>query len=174
MIFGNRTIGLHVLRGLLGLGALCLALTNVQMHSWTSLFLLFASLFFLKGCPMCWIVGLIETIEFSSSKSAKVPPHPEFISYCARRSFASCACERRDMLLEVPEVHEPARVVRNLSPIPATVHHAELERGRSARKRGDGLDWTVQARFGVSAVKDGVSLRDNFRAAGHPPRDCGL
>jgi hypothetical protein len=29
---------------------------------WPSLVLLPAALYFLKGCPMCWTVGLIETI----------------------------------------------------------------------------------------------------------------
>ena len=42
--FGNRTVGLHLLRGLAGAVALATAL-----WAW-------------KGCPTCWMIGLIETL----------------------------------------------------------------------------------------------------------------
>ncbi len=60
--FGNRTISLHIIRGILGFGALYGALATMETTVWPSLLLLPAALYFLKGCPMCWTVGLIETV----------------------------------------------------------------------------------------------------------------
>ena len=62
MYFGNRTIGLHLLRGALGLAALGGSLSTMNRTMWPSLLLLPAALLLLKGCPMCWTIGLIETI----------------------------------------------------------------------------------------------------------------
>lgn len=62
MYFGNRTIGLHLLRGVLGLAALGGSLATMNRTMWPSLLLLPVALFLLKGCPTCWTIGLIETI----------------------------------------------------------------------------------------------------------------
>lgn len=62
MYFGSRTIGLHILRGGLGLAALYGSLATMRSTIWPSLVLLPAAVYFLKGCPGCWTVGLIETI----------------------------------------------------------------------------------------------------------------
>lgn len=62
LIFGNRTIGRHLLRGALGITALYLSLSTLRGTTWGSLIFLGAALYLLKGCPMCWTLGLIETI----------------------------------------------------------------------------------------------------------------
>jgi hypothetical protein len=62
LIFGNRTIGRHLLRGALGITALYISLSTLRGTTWGSLIFLAAALYLLKGCPMCWTLGLIETI----------------------------------------------------------------------------------------------------------------
>ena len=62
MYFGNKTIGIHILRGILGFASIYGALATLGATIWPSLVLLPAALYFLKGCPMCWTVGLIETL----------------------------------------------------------------------------------------------------------------
>ena len=68
MVFGNRTISLHLLRGILGLAALYGSFSTMNETIWPSIILLPAALFLLKGCPMCWTMGLIETIVMAVHK----------------------------------------------------------------------------------------------------------
>lgn len=65
LIFGNRTIGRHLLRGALGITALYISLSTLRGTTWRSLIFLAAALYLLKGCPMCWTLGLIETIAMT-------------------------------------------------------------------------------------------------------------
>ncbi len=68
MVFGNRTIGLHLLRGILGVAALYAAFSTMNDTVWPSIILLPAAIFLLKGCPLCWTMGLIETIVMAVHK----------------------------------------------------------------------------------------------------------
>jgi hypothetical protein len=62
VFFGNRTIGIHLIKGILGVAALYASLSTMRSHFWPGLILLAAAIYLLKGCPMCWTMGLIETI----------------------------------------------------------------------------------------------------------------
>ena len=62
MVFGNRTIALHILKGILGVGALYGSLSTMNHTVWPSIILLPAAVYLLKGCPICWTMGLIETV----------------------------------------------------------------------------------------------------------------
>jgi hypothetical protein len=68
MYFGNRTIGLHFLRGVLGIAAFYVSLSTAGRTVWPSLVLLPVGLYFLKGCPMCWTVGLVETVVMTARR----------------------------------------------------------------------------------------------------------
>jgi hypothetical protein len=68
MIFASRSISVHILRGVLGFAAVCGSLATLGTTIWPSVVLLPAALFLLKGCPMCWAAGLIETITISRRK----------------------------------------------------------------------------------------------------------
>jgi len=68
VVFGNRTITLHILRGVLGVAALYGAFATMNHTLWASLILLAAAFLLLKGCPMCWTMGLIETIVMAVHK----------------------------------------------------------------------------------------------------------
>ena len=68
MFFGNRTIGLHILKGILGLAALYGSLSTMSRTIWPSLILLPVVLYLLQGCPLCWTMGLIETVAMTVHK----------------------------------------------------------------------------------------------------------
>ena len=62
MGFTSSSIRVHLLRGVGGLGALALALRLESTSIWWALALLPVALWLLKGCPMCWTIGLFETV----------------------------------------------------------------------------------------------------------------
>ena len=60
-MFASRSITRHLLRGLMGFGALALAMLLLDPHPGWSLVALGFALVALRGCPMCWTLGLLET-----------------------------------------------------------------------------------------------------------------
>ena len=58
--FGNRTVTLHLLRGVLGFAALGGALFGRSVLA--AVVLVPAALMLMKGCPTCWMVGLVQTV----------------------------------------------------------------------------------------------------------------
>ena len=61
---------MHILRGILGLGFLAIALQYSSVLGWWTLLPAAGALICFGGCPMCWIVGLIETVVRRKSRSA--------------------------------------------------------------------------------------------------------
>jgi len=57
-MFASRGITEHVARGLVGFGSLALA----AVYPLLSLLLIPVALVALRGCPMCWTMGLVETV----------------------------------------------------------------------------------------------------------------
>ena len=68
MYFGNKTVRAHLFRGMLGFIALYVSLSTLNRATWPTLVLLPIVLYLLKGCPMCWTMGLIETIVMAVHK----------------------------------------------------------------------------------------------------------
>lgn len=62
MTFGSRRLSVHLIRGVGGFVALGAALATMNTTLWPSLVLLPVSLYLLRGCPMCWTIGLFETL----------------------------------------------------------------------------------------------------------------
>jgi hypothetical protein len=60
-MFASKSIGEHLLRGAVGAGAVVAAVTLAD-RGWPPLVLLPLALLALRGCPMCWTVGLVETV----------------------------------------------------------------------------------------------------------------
>ncbi len=60
--FASRSVVEHLVRGLIGAGSLgwAIYLSDTQPLALIPLGLL--ALLAFRGCPMCWILGLIETI----------------------------------------------------------------------------------------------------------------
>ena len=73
MTFGNRTLALHLIRGAMGFGALAIAVAAPMSH-WASLALIPVALVALKGCPVCWAIGLVETIAPRTHEHHQVDP----------------------------------------------------------------------------------------------------
>jgi hypothetical protein len=60
--FASRTVTRHLLRGGAGLSLLAVALLLLDTHPVGAIGLAVAAVVALRGCPMCWTIGLIETI----------------------------------------------------------------------------------------------------------------
>ena len=74
MTFGNRTLSIHLVRGVLGMAAFVAAFRGYDQIGWPALLLLAPSLWLFKGCPMCWTVGLFETAAYRIFASTEKPP----------------------------------------------------------------------------------------------------
>lgn len=62
MGFASSTVWIHLLRGAGGLGALWLAVHLEGTSLWLSLLLMPVVIWLFRGCPICWTIGLFETI----------------------------------------------------------------------------------------------------------------
>ena len=62
MIFKSPNVLFHILRGILGFGFLAITLQYAPDLGWWIAAPAIAALVCLGGCPMCWTVGLIETV----------------------------------------------------------------------------------------------------------------
>jgi len=75
-IFASKTLGEHLARGALGLGAVGLAVSDpmIAMPAWLDMtgrvLLGIGAIVLLRGCPMCWLQGLVETIVARASGRA--------------------------------------------------------------------------------------------------------
>ena len=77
-LFASTSLRLHLLRGL---GALAAGTAGVGLMVQPPTILgvllaaglLAAAALLLRGCPMCWTIGLIETIRSRAARS--LPPH---------------------------------------------------------------------------------------------------
>ncbi|MEV6110395.1 hypothetical protein AB0M28_37695 [Streptomyces sp. NPDC051940] len=61
--YASATLPRHLARGAVGFGALVASLALLPLVGPVSLLLAPLGLFALRGCPMCWAVGLMETIS---------------------------------------------------------------------------------------------------------------
>lgn len=61
-MFKSSSIAAHFARGIAGFGFLYLVLRFGPALGWWTLAPAAAALACLRGCPMCWTVGLIETV----------------------------------------------------------------------------------------------------------------
>ncbi|GAA2787715.1 hypothetical protein ACFQ0M_45960 [Kitasatospora aburaviensis] len=61
--FASATVPRHLARGAVGFGALVASLALLPVAGPVSLLLAPVGLFALRGCPMCWAIGLAETVS---------------------------------------------------------------------------------------------------------------
>lgn len=61
-MFGSAFLGAHLMRGAAAAALLAWAIVDQTAHPWLSLGAGVAALVALRGCPMCWTVGLVETL----------------------------------------------------------------------------------------------------------------
>jgi hypothetical protein len=62
-MFGSTSLGAHLMRGAAAAALLACAIVQQTAHPWASLSAGVAALVALRGCPMCWTVGLVETLS---------------------------------------------------------------------------------------------------------------
>ena len=62
-MFGSTSLGAHLTRGAAAAALLAFAIVQQTAHPWASLSAGVAALVALRGCPMCWTVGLVETLS---------------------------------------------------------------------------------------------------------------
>ena len=62
-LFATRTLSGHLLRGALAFGLLYLALAQQHLHPLRAVAAGLAALVVMRGCPMCWAIGLVETLQ---------------------------------------------------------------------------------------------------------------
>ena len=63
MTFASASLPCHLLRGLIGFGSLIAAFALLPSVGPLSLLLLPVTLLAFRGCPTCWVIGLIETVS---------------------------------------------------------------------------------------------------------------
>ncbi|MFG2621850.1 hypothetical protein ACGFXC_29950 [Streptomyces sp. NPDC048507] len=61
--FASASVPRHLARGALGFGALAGALALLPVAGPAGLLLAPVGLLALRGCPMCWTIGLVETVS---------------------------------------------------------------------------------------------------------------
>ena len=61
--FASSSLPRHLVRGLIGFGGLIGSIALLPAIGPVSLLLLPVGLLALRGCPMCWTIGLIQTIS---------------------------------------------------------------------------------------------------------------
>ena len=86
--FASRTLLEHILRGAAAAGLIAVAITNAAESSLVSGAAVLVAVVLLRGCPMCWMVGFVETL--------------------LRTRRASCACDGRTLTRELTQTTSPA------------------------------------------------------------------
>jgi hypothetical protein len=61
-MFASKNLFEHLLRGAAGIGGLVGSATLMPSHPVVALALFPLALVALRGCPMCWTVGLVQTV----------------------------------------------------------------------------------------------------------------
>jgi len=69
MMFASKTLLEHLVRGVIGFGAVILAINLARapdlLGQGAALALVLSALVALRGCPICWTMGLFETLDRS-------------------------------------------------------------------------------------------------------------
>ena len=61
-VLGSRSVTRHLLRGGIAASLLAFAVLNELSYPPLTVVAVGLAVFFMRGCPMCWTVGLLETI----------------------------------------------------------------------------------------------------------------
>jgi hypothetical protein len=61
-MFCSRSVSLHLLRGALAVALVILAMEYGGERIWLWPPAIVGAALLLRGCPMCWLVGLFETL----------------------------------------------------------------------------------------------------------------
>ena len=70
-MFCSRSISVHLLRGAGAVGLVVLAFGYGSAYPWLMPPLVVGAVVLLRGCPMCWLAGLFETMSTRRSGDVK-------------------------------------------------------------------------------------------------------
>jgi hypothetical protein len=88
-VFASKSLVEHLARGLVGIGGFAVTAVLATSHPWLALAALPVAFWALRGCPMCWTVGLAQTLLATArGKSAA--------GLCGDGSCASRKCAESD------------------------------------------------------------------------------
>ena len=74
-MFCSSSISIHLLRGVGALGLVLLAVWWGQdWNLWLRAIALLGAVFLMRGCPMCWLLGLLDTL--ANRRARDVPGSP--------------------------------------------------------------------------------------------------
>lgn len=62
-MYCSRSITVHLLRGFGAVGLIALAAVYGEAHAWLLPPALIGAVFLMRGCPMCWLMGLAEAAK---------------------------------------------------------------------------------------------------------------
>jgi hypothetical protein len=69
-MFASKSLLEHILRGVVGISALWGAVAIAASHPISSLALGAVVLLAFRGCPICWTIGLFETVAQRWSRAS--------------------------------------------------------------------------------------------------------
>jgi len=61
-MFASKSVPEHLVRGVIGIGAFAAAVFLAAEHPWLALPAIGVALIALRGCPTCWLLGLVQTV----------------------------------------------------------------------------------------------------------------
>jgi hypothetical protein len=62
-MFASKSLAVHLTRGALGISLFAYGASLAESKPLIALIFILGSLIPLRGCPVCWTVGLIETLQ---------------------------------------------------------------------------------------------------------------
>jgi hypothetical protein len=68
-MYCSRSVSVHLLRGAAALGLIFTAIFLSSYGLMWSVAAVIGAVLLLRGCPMCWLMGLFETMKRSRSRS---------------------------------------------------------------------------------------------------------
>ena len=69
-MYCSRSITVHLLRGFGAIGLITLAIVYGSAQPWLLPPLLIGAVVLMRGCPMCWLMGLFETAKAGRNNPA--------------------------------------------------------------------------------------------------------
>ena len=90
-LFATQTLTGHVIRGAVAFALLYLAIGKQHLHPVASLLTGLLALVAMRGCPVCWTIGLVETIRqrYWGDSKLKRAAQPVIAPDCLRQPVNS-------------------------------------------------------------------------------------
>ncbi|PKV96664.1 hypothetical protein ATK30_7622 [Amycolatopsis echigonensis] len=61
--YASKSLTVHLARGIVGFGLIAASIALAPVIGWASLVALPVGVLALRGCPTCWVAGLVQTLS---------------------------------------------------------------------------------------------------------------